>query len=182
MQASNPSNLLAAKLSEELGRFVRNRISDPADAEDVLQDVFVKVLSNAGPEDADKLLPWIYAIARNRVIDFYRKRHREREGLQARRVEPQAPDHQVAGIDLSGALEGLMSLLSPQDQHALRAVDLGGLSQKDYAEQLGLDYTTAKSRVQRARKRLRREFDQCCEIVLDTRGAPVSCTSRSPCC
>ena len=87
-------------------------------------------------------------------------------------------------VDLCVALGRLMGPLSEQDQHALRAVELQGMSQKEYADSLGLNYTTAKSRIQRARKPLRREFDRCCEIILDRRGAPIECTPRrkSTCC
>ena len=57
-------------------------------------------------------------------------------------------------VDLCVALGRLMGPLSEQDQHALRAVELQGMSQKEYADSLGLNYTTAKSRIQRARKPL----------------------------
>jgi RNA polymerase sigma-70 factor (ECF subfamily) len=125
----------------------------------------------------------VFTVARNRIIDFYRERARRRaasDGL----VEAGATGPDVTSVDLSGALEVLMSRLSEQDREALRAVDLEGLSQKQYADSLGLNYVTAKSRVQRARKRLRREFERCCTVVLDRRGAPLECTPRhrSMCC
>ena len=183
--SKNPGNQLAADLYARLDRYVRNRVSNSADAEDVLQDVFVKVLGGKGPNEAAKLLPWVFAVARNRIIDFYRERHRQRQRTDADRagggVGSANDEHPV---DLQEAVAALMRLLSEQDQHALRAVDLKGMSQRDYADSLGLDYTTAKSRIQRARKRLRREFDRCCEIILDRRGAPIECMPRqkSACC
>lgn len=186
----NPRDQIAAELYSRLGRFVGYRVSDPSDAEDVLQDVFVKVLGSRGPTEASKLLPWMYAIARNTITDFYRARDRRREHPSADVAEPPNTDDpknsspENSSVDLRGALGDLMDLLSEQDQQVLQIVDLEGLSQKQYADRLGLDYTTAKSRVQRARKRLRREFDRCCEIVVDNRGAPIECTPRrsNSCC
>jgi len=175
----NPPHQLAAELQSRLGRFVRNRVSNPADAEDVLQDVFVKVLSSDGPSEVSKLLPWTYSVARNSIIDFYRARDKQRERTAAVAVEPVGDDDSEEPLSMRGALGDLMAALSEQDQHALRAVDLDGMSQKEYAQELGLDYTTAKSRVQRARKRLRREFDRCCQIIVDSRGAPMECSARS---
>jgi RNA polymerase sigma-70 factor (ECF subfamily) len=64
----------------------------------------------------------------------------------------------------------------------LRVVDLEGMSQKQYAAELGIDYTTAKSRVQGARKRLGREFDRCCEILRGRRGMPIDTTPRADDC
>ena len=37
-----------------------------------------RVLGSKGPNEAAKLLPWVFAVARNRIIDFYRERHRQR--------------------------------------------------------------------------------------------------------
>jgi len=179
----NPSDHTAADLHARVGRYVRNRVSDPADAEDVLQDIFVKLLGRAGPNEANKLLPWVFTVARNRIIDFYRERSRRRAAsdgfVEAGTTEPDEPS-----LDLRGALEVLMARLSEQDRETLRAVDLEGLSQKEYADALGLNYVTVRSRVQRARKRLRRELERCCTVVLDRRGAPLECTPRhrSVCC
>lgn len=85
---------------------------------------------------------------------------------------------------LRGVLGELIGELSEQDQHALRTVDLNGTPQKDYAQELGINYATAKSRVQRARKRLRLALERCCKIELDRRGAPTACKPRegNDCC
>lgn len=181
---ARPSPTLAAdEMYDRLGRFVRNRVRNRADAEDVLQDVLIKLLSHESPAEAGKLWPWVYAVARNHIIDFYRARARGREHVAEDVVEASGDDPREAPpVDLSKAVAPLLGLLSEQDQQALRVVDLEGTSQKRYAEQLGLDYTTAKSRVQRARKRLRREFERCCEILRDRRGRPIEATPRADDC
>lgn len=175
------------ELHARLARFVANSVRDPADAEDVLQDILLKLAGGEGPSEADKLLPWVFAVARNRVIDYHRARGRVDRRVTA--IEEPLPDDvpeapSGSPIALSGALDDLMEALSEQDRHVLRAVDLGGMSQKDYAASLGIDYTTAKSRVQRARKRLRREFERCCKFEFDRRGSPIACEPRreSDCC
>ncbi len=68
---------LGLQLQEQLSKFVHNRVSNPADAEDLLQDILLKVVSNSGPIEADKLLYWVFAVARNQVIDYYRARGRD---------------------------------------------------------------------------------------------------------
>ena len=74
-----------------LFHFVLKRVANPADAEDLVQEVLVRAYTNfATLQDATKVRPWLYQIARNAIIDFYR-RHFRREGsdehyLRASRV------------------------------------------------------------------------------------------------
>ena len=179
----NPTGQAAADLYARLARYVRRRVGHRADAEDVLQDILLRLLSSDGPRESTRLLPWVFSVARNRITDFYRERQRQPVGTD-RPVDAREDEVDEASLDLSGALQSLMAQLSESDQDALRSVDLNGMSQKAYADSRGLNYVAAKSRVQRARKRLRREFDRCCEIVRDRRGAPIDCTPRrtSRCC
>ncbi len=176
------------QLRERLTKYVHKRVSNYSDAEDLLQDILLKVLSNPEPAGADKLLFWVFAIARNQLTDYYRARGRNKRNLSLEEEHiPAAADEDVsAGLKeaLSGVLDELIDTLSERDQHALRTVDLNGASQKDFALRLGIDYTTAKSRVQRARKRLRLALERCCRIELDRRGTPMACKPRegNDCC
>ena len=62
------------EFAEKLGQFIRARVSDPATAEDISQDVFVKIQQRLGQlQDPAKLQSWIYLIARNAVIDIASK-------------------------------------------------------------------------------------------------------------
>ena len=128
-------------------------------------------------------MPWIFTIARNRVVDYYRALGRQPDTVDEGFLEIEAGiDRNDHVSDLTDSLVPMMNFLSENDRHALNAVDLQGQSQKDYAETLGINYTTAKSRVQRARKRLRKELDNCCEVILDRRGSPIECLPRAKSC
>ncbi len=181
------SDQIAPQLLEQLTNYVHWRVSNRTDAEDLVQDILLKIISKPGPTRADKMLYWVFAIARNRVIDYYRAHGRDPARVSVERAQLIAEEEtNPSGIEgaLSGILGEMMGGLSKQDQQALRAVDLEGLSQKDYATRLGIDYSSAKSRVQRARKRLRRVVEQCCRIELDRRGAPIACEPKeqNSCC
>ena len=70
--------------------------------------------------------------------------------------------------------------LPPELRDAIVSVDLGGESQRAYAERVGLAYSTAKSRVQRGRSRLRALTEACCRLTLDGYGGLVAVEPR--CC
>jgi RNA polymerase sigma-70 factor (ECF subfamily) len=72
----------------------------------------------------------------------------------------------------------MMALLPEEDREVLRRADLEGLSQKDLAARLGLSVTGAKSRVQRARKRLKEAVLDCCHVEMDRRGNAIDYTRK----
>jgi RNA polymerase sigma-70 factor (ECF subfamily) len=87
------------------------------------------------------------------------------------------PDDQLSGEDeesamreLAACLKPLMRNLATADQEALRLVEFQGVTQVDAARRLGLSTSGMKSRVQRARLRLRSALEDCCRVALDARG------------
>jgi RNA polymerase sigma-70 factor (ECF subfamily) len=67
----------------------------------------------------------------------------------------------------------MLALLPEDDREALRLTDLDELPQKDLAAKLGVSLGAAKSRVQRARTRLKQAVLECCRVELDRRGRPI---------
>jgi RNA polymerase sigma-70 factor (ECF subfamily) len=162
--------------SATLRRFIRTRVSSDADADDILQETFVRVHEGiAALGDADRLQPWLFRIARNAIIDHYRRRNRPL---------PPIPDSEdeTATRDVGACLRSMMTDLGPDDRAALELADLDGLDDADVARRLGLTLTAAKSRIQRARARLRSTFSSCCAVDLDHRGNVVDLEPRRPDC
>lgn len=160
--------------SADLGAFIRRRVNNPDDAEDVLQDVFVRIHRGLpGLADTRRLLPWIYRVARNAIIDRTRQR-----------AEPSALNHEPASDDPSDdtdsrreigrCLNQMMLRLPEADREALEQVELEEVTQREFAKRTGLSTSGAKSRVQRARRRLKDELLACCEFQFDRFGRPVS--------
>jgi RNA polymerase sigma-70 factor, ECF subfamily len=162
-------------------RFVASRVRNPADAEDIVQRVFLQV-HRALPtlRDVDRLPAWLYQTTRRVIIDYYRRPAHTREqalddDVELADVEPESP---TALAELSTCLRPLMSTLSDADQQALTLVEFEGVSQVDAARQLGVSVSGMKSRVQRARTRLRSAVETCCRIELDRRGGLASYDPR----
>lgn len=155
-------------------RFVARRVRNPADAEDVVQRVFLQV-HRALPtlREVDRLPAWLYQLTRRAIIDYYRApAHRRERALddEVELADDTAADEPTALAELSGCLRPLMASLSEADQEALTLVEFGGVSQVEAARQLGVSVSGMKSRVQRARHRLRAVVEDCCRVELDRRG------------
>lgn len=155
-----------------LQQFIRRRVSSEATAEDVLQDVFLKIHQHMDTlKDVKKLESWIYQITRNVIIDAYRS-GRPTTPLEAQEVldlPVELPDDDVVS-ELLPCVRAMVRGLPAPDRQALVLTEYQGLTQKELAERLGLSFSGAKSRVQRAREKLKQQLLECCHFELDRRS------------
>lgn len=180
------TNTEAARAWREIeGRlrpFVARRVASPADVDDVIQDVFVRLSRGLSDlRDEERLLPWLFTIARHAVIDHHRAVARARIA----RVEvPEMPveEHDEAGerllAELSTCVARFVTELPASYRDAVTLVELEGVPAKEAAKRLGLSHSGLKSRVQRGRARLRRRFDDACAVSLDVRRRVTECEPR----
>jgi RNA polymerase sigma-70 factor (ECF subfamily) len=161
----------------KLGQFIRARVSDAATAEDILQDVFVKIQARLGQlQDPAKLQGWIYLIARNAIIDHYRTCKQTVELPESLPEDPAANDVEVEGLKAS--FRRMIHSLPEPYREAVVLTELEGLTQRELASRLGISVSGAKSRVQRGRAQLKRMLDECCSFEFDRRGAVIGCEPR----
>lgn len=150
--------------------FIAKRVREDVDIDDVLQDVFAKIHAGLGElRDEDKLEAWLFQVTRRAVADHYRKRRVV--GLPEDVAEK--PPARDVTVEVASWLGPMMSLIPEDDREALRLTDMEGLSGKDLAAKLGVSLGAAKSRVQRARTRLKAAVLDCCHIEMDRRGQPI---------
>lgn len=170
---------------EPLHQFIRRRVGDEATAEDLLQEVFLKIHQYGGSlRDARRLESWIYQITRNIVIDHYRSRNPPMTSLDAQEVldlPEELPDDDIVS-ELLPCVRAMVLALPEQDRQALILTEYQGLTQKELGERLGLSFSGAKSRVQRAREKLKQELLACCHFELDSRGRILDYQPRCDCC
>ncbi len=168
--------------------FVAKRVSDHAAADDILQEIFLRVHRRLGDlEDPDRLASWLYQIARHVIVDYYRSPERRRElpAGSATEMEEAAglsaeETLEASGPALAGCLRPMLERLPLEYREAVTLVELEGLSQQAAADRLGLSLSGMKSRVQRGRKQLKRMLDDCCVIEVDRRGGIVEYARRDP--
>ena len=81
--------------------------------------------------------------------------------------------------EVARCLAPVFGRLSAADQEAILLTEVQGLRQADAALRAGVSLPGMKSRVQRARRRLREAMLACCHVALDGRGAPLRCEKRA---
>ncbi len=165
-----------------LRRFVRSRIRDRAAAEDVLQDVYLRIHSRIHTvRDCAKLTSWLYQLARHAIVDHYR-RQRPLAELPEDLPTPSDPCAQDALCELAEGLLPMIDDLPETHREALGLVVREGLTQAQVARRLGLSLSGAKSRVQRGRDELKRRLFACCHFELDRFGHVIDYRERCACC
>ena len=177
-----PTENVWREFSDRLRGFIGKRVSSPADADDLLSEVFVKVHTRIDTlEDEARLAPWLYQITRNTLTDHYRQRPvtpTSLDGVDSTTVED---DYDAAAL-ISSSLRDLVDRLPDKYRQALVLTEFDGLSQVEMAEGLGLSLSGAKSRVQRARAMLRNELLACCHFEFDRLGRVIDYEPRPRCC
>lgn len=164
----------------ELLRFISSRVADTQEANDLVQEVFLRAtrLEN-GLCGIDNRRAWLFHVARNLLIDRYRLA-KEEIPLDDELGLTDLPD-EVAPVDsLSQCLPRVLSELSPEDREAITLCDIEGISQQAFASRLGLNLSAAKSRIQRARKRLRDQLVTACQVRFDEAGQVCCFVPREP--
>ena len=167
------------RFGADLRRFIARRVSEPADAEDVLQDVFVKIHARLDTvQDEERVAAWVYQIARNAIVDTHR-RHRETWDLsEITALEAKdAPDGTVE-LEVARWLKPMIDDLPDKYREALWLTEFEGLTQVELAERLGMSVSGAKSRVQRGRSLLRHDLLDCCQFEFDRRGGIIGYRTR----
>ena len=161
--------------------FLHAKVSNPDDVDDLLQEILIKTFDNLHSVQSEaKIKSWLYQVANNAIIDFYRKRGRAAkiEGEELWYEQSQESTEQA----LSRCIEPFINALPEDSSALLTAIDLHGQSQKDYAAEHGISYSTLKSRVQKSRERLRGLYEECCRLSLEKQGNVVEFDLKSGNC
>ena len=161
---------VVAREESRLRSFIRRRVPDRGDAEDILQDVFYALVrANTLLMPIDHLTAWLFRVARNRITDFFRDRVAESandaSSFEDLLPSPDAgPDAVYVRNLLIEELEAALDELPPEQRDVFIAHELEGRSFKDMAAASGVSVNTLLSRkryaVLRLRERLRRIHDE----------------------
>jgi RNA polymerase sigma factor (sigma-70 family) len=162
-----------------LSNFIRRRVPDPLDAEDILQDVFYRLVeANRLLMPIEHVTGWLFRVARNRITDLFRKKEPENfseieladeggESLQFEDLLPSpdaGPEALYARTVLLDELELALDELPEEQREVFIAHEFEGRSFKEISAETGVSMNTLLSRKRYAvlhlRERLQRMYDE----------------------
>jgi RNA polymerase sigma-70 factor (ECF subfamily) len=172
-------DLVWPDLRKKLISFIHARIRDKASAEDIAHEVYLRAHDKRSQlRDYNLPEPWIFGIARNAVMDYFRRR----KAQPLENIVEVEEDTGLPNADFNRCVESClqdeMKNLPDQYQQALMLAEMQGLPQVELADKLNLSYSGAKSRVQRARAMLKENMDRKYLIEADRYGNVITCENR----
>ena len=131
---------------EKVLRYVRKRVHNEADAEDVTSDIFLKVLSSLDSFDEEKatLSTWIYTVAHNTVCNYYRSQGRAALSIDEGVAVPSDEDDEIENEILKEELAIALETLSEREQDMIVLYYYHDIPLRDIAIKMGITYTNAK--------------------------------------
>jgi RNA polymerase sigma-70 factor (ECF subfamily) len=186
-----------------LKAFIAHRVSNPDNVDDILQEVFLKVHSKIDSlKDETKICSWVYQVAQNTIIDYYRKHkpvkididklHLHNETDEDNQYHEEVLDNSYSSLvtemkekdphqEIAAGLKGMVEALPVKYSQALLLVEFEGMSQVEMANKLGISVSGAKSRVQRGRQMLKDMLMDCCHFEFDKYGTIIDSHPKTCC-
>lgn len=167
--------------SAALRRFLQQRTREQMLTDDLLSDVMLKVYKHCEKlPEVRNMRSWLTRIAHNTLTDHYRKANTSE--LPATDLLADAPEGELLPEQrMAVCLGEMLSLLPEPDRQPLQWADLEGLPQEEIARRLGISLSGAKSRIQRARVKLRQQIEACCQVEVNTHGRLADYYARKDC-
>jgi RNA polymerase sigma-70 factor (ECF subfamily) len=170
-------------IERRLRPYVGRRVASPADVEDVLQEIFVRVHRGLSAlRDSESFGGWVYRIAQSCIADAARARQRspwQRVDETPELAAPAADESDDLESELGACVALFVARLPAPYREAITLTELEGLTQKQAAEMLGVTLAAMKSRTLRGREKIRGMFEECCRISVDCRGRVTACEPRA---
>ncbi len=169
------------EFSAALRAFIRRRVPDDHVADDLLQDVFVRIHDKLDSlANDDRLAAWLYRITRNMMTDHHRRR--SHVGLDSTEISSaEDTDDKNLNEQVGEWLSNLIANLPGDYREAVTLAELNGVAQTEIAERIGLSVSGTKSRVQRGRRMLKAVLLECCHFEFDQRGNVIDYEVKTDC-
>lgn len=165
---------------KELWNFILKRVKDHDLANDILQEVLLKVYNFCiAKSGVQNIRSWLFQIAQNAITDHYRKQSKYTDLETIKDLENE--EINLAFNEAANYILPLLDFLPAAYAVPLKLADLDNMKQADIAQKLNLTLSATKSRIQRARQLLKAEFVTCCLFETDSQGNLISFDIKESC-
>ena len=164
---NNEVQIIWKDLCQELFTFINSKVKDEDTSKDILQDTFLKAHMNIHKlKDSSKLTSWVYQITRNNINDYYRNK---KQLVQIEDLEL-AAEEEPSFQNLANCINSKIGQLPKKYQEAIVLTTFKNLKQTELADYLGISYSGTKSRVQRAKEKLKELVIDCDNVETDPKN------------
>lgn len=158
--------------NDTLLKYIKHRVGDQFDAEDILQDVYVRIYKNIDSlKYLEKLESWIYNIAKNAIIDYYRKKKdtpMEMSYFESKYTKDDSNNNM--NDEISRCIGTMINELPLSQKEAIRQHDIKGKKHKEISKESNISVSSSKMRVHRGKAKLKEILLECCDFEVDTFG------------
>ncbi|WP_298211119.1 sigma-70 family RNA polymerase sigma factor [Acidovorax sp.] len=179
-QSAEDLGAVFSRLQRSLRSYLRRRVSDAAQVEDLLQEVFVKALaSKRAGRQINNMTGWIFAAARTTLVDYFRA-----TGHPTQEIDENTPDINDSEdlqlhAEVASCLRVLLAELPAIYQDTLAATDFEGETMRSVAARQAVSVSAIKSRAARGRALLKEKLIACCHVEM-THGLVSDYRRNSP--
>lgn len=175
------------EFGEHLKNFIRTKVKVEDDVLDIYQDVILKIITRIDTlQKTESLKSWIFTITNNQIIDYHRKRKpiADIDDFDDTSLKNTNQEDASAYHLMEGCIHSLIAQLPEEYKTIVEQSEIKGISQKELAESLGMNYVTLRSKVQRGRDRLKKMLNDSCLIEQAALGTVTDCKPKaaSKCC
>lgn len=163
---------------DKLYAFINKQVKDSVIADDILQEVFLRIHSHISTfKSGSNLQAWVFTITRNCITDHYRDQKPQVE-LPMLLTKPEKAVSEKARTETRNWLVPMIKNLPEPYRGALMLAEIEQLPQKEVAKMQGVSLSCVKSRIQRGRIKLKQMLFTCCNIELDHQGDMLDCEPK----
>ncbi len=170
--------------SKELGKYIQSKVNNRHDAEDILQDVYVKIFRNLDKvEKKTAIRSWLYTITKNTIIDFYKKK-KDHLVTPERILEiedaftEESFDDGNMNKEVADCLDQMIFDIPDKYREVCDLYERKNLKHSEIADKLGISTSASKVRLSRAKAKIKENILKCCDLELDAYGNIIDYTSK----
>ncbi len=170
-------------LRTSLDRYFKARVANVEEAKDLTQEVLLKTFEADRLDEIRNLKSWVFTIAKNTLTDYYKKKSPiiPIDLMMAEEDVETPTSMKMLQESLINCMEKYIKLLDKEDAELLNKTYLQQTTQKELAHELDIPYPTLRSKVQRARLRVRKMFEHDCQLEVSTCGQVIDCQEKKVC-
>lgn len=156
---------------KELKSYLKKVVKNQTDADDILQEVFIKIIQNSDKvKQARNIRQYIYGMVRNAIGDYFRNKQNSKSDMEIPDVVTEEDDQLLNATIADCCVKPFINQLPGKYKEALLLTEFQDVSKIKLAEKLNISYSGAKSRVQRGKEKLKEMILNCCAYQSDVYG------------